>query len=54
MHGGRSPALSPTQQKHLVELHAAGLHSIAELAELFAVGRATGDRAIDRAAAANR
>ncbi len=38
---GRSPKLSPAQEKHLVELHAAGNHSSAELAELFTVGRAT-------------
>jgi DNA invertase Pin-like site-specific DNA recombinase len=48
---GRSPKLSPLQQKHLVELHTAGLHSIAELAELFAVGRATVYRALERRAA---
>jgi DNA invertase Pin-like site-specific DNA recombinase len=45
---GRSPKLSPAQQNHLVELHTAGLHSIAELAELFTVGRATVYRALER------
>lgn len=48
---GRSPKLSPAQQKHLVELHTAGLHSISELAELFTVGRATVYRALERTAA---
>jgi hypothetical protein len=39
---GRSPELSfPTPEKDLVELHGAGTHSSAELAELFTVGRAT-------------
>ena len=51
---GRSPKLSPAQENHLVELHAAGSHSIAELAELFTVGRATVYRAIDRSAAVSR
>jgi DNA invertase Pin-like site-specific DNA recombinase len=47
---GRSPKLSPAQGKHLVELHAAGQHSISELAELFTIGRATVYRTIDRGA----
>jgi DNA invertase Pin-like site-specific DNA recombinase len=47
---GRSPKLSPAQQKHLVELHVSGTHSISELAELFTVGRATVYRTIDRGA----
>lgn len=47
---GRSPKLSPAQENHLVELHAAGSHSIAELAELFTIGRATVYRALERAA----
>lgn len=46
---GRSPKLSPAQEKHLVELHAAGTHSSAELAELFTVARATVYRALERA-----
>ena len=46
---GRSPKLSPAQENHLVELHAAGSHSIAELAELFTIGRATVYRALERA-----
>ena len=51
---GRSPKLSPAQQKHLVELHVSGTHSISELAELFTVGRATVYRAIERSAAGRR
>ncbi len=45
---GRKPKLSPAQEKHLVALHRAGDHSIAELVELFKVGRATVYRALDR------
>lgn len=48
---GRSPKLSPAQQKHLVELHVSGKHSISELAELFTVGRATIYRTIERSTA---
>jgi DNA invertase Pin-like site-specific DNA recombinase len=47
---GRRPKLSPAQEKHLVELRAAGNHTIGELTKLFGVGRATVYRAIDRAA----
>ncbi|MBT1633229.1 recombinase family protein [Curtobacterium flaccumfaciens] len=45
---GRRPKLSPTQERHLVALHRAGDHSIAELVELFGIGRATVYRALDR------
>jgi DNA invertase Pin-like site-specific DNA recombinase len=45
---GRKPRLSPTQERHLVALHRAGDHSIAELVELFGIGRATVYRALDR------
>lgn len=45
---GRSPKLSPAQEKHLVELHAAGTHTVGELAELFTIGRASVYRAIER------
>lgn len=45
---GRKPKLSPAQERHLVALHRAGDHSIAELVELFKVGRATVYRALDR------
>jgi DNA-directed RNA polymerase specialized sigma24 family protein len=40
------------QQAHLVELHRAGGHTSAELAELFGVARATVYRAVARAGAA--
>ena len=45
---GRKPKLSPAQERHLVALHRAGDHSIAELVELFGIGRATAYRALDR------
>lgn len=45
---GRKPKLSPAQDRHLVALHRAGDHSIAELVELFGIGRATVYRALDR------
>ena len=45
---GRRPKLSPTQERHLVALHSAGDRSIAELQELFSVGRATVYRALNR------
>jgi DNA invertase Pin-like site-specific DNA recombinase len=41
---GKPPKLSARQQKHLVDLHDAGEHSIADLAELFSVARAHGRR----------
>jgi len=46
---GKKPKLSPTQEKHLVDLHRAGRHTGAELAELFNVSRATVYRAVGRA-----
>ncbi len=46
---GRKPKLTLRQEAHLVQLHAAGGHSPAELAELFSVGRSTVYRAIQRA-----
>jgi len=49
---GRAAKLSTPQQAHLVKLHAAGEHSIADLAELFEVSRATVYRVLDRANAA--
>jgi DNA invertase Pin-like site-specific DNA recombinase len=48
---GKPPKLSARQQAHLVELHAAGGHTIADLAELFGVARATVYRMLDRARA---
>jgi len=51
---GKQPKLKPRQEAHLVELHRAGEHSTAELAELFGVGRSTVYRAIERAAVKER
>ncbi|HEY6423563.1 MAG TPA: recombinase family protein [Pseudonocardiaceae bacterium] len=45
---GKKPKLSPRQEAHLVELHQAGAHTSAELAELFSVARSTVYRAIER------
>ncbi len=45
---GKPPKLSPSRQKHLLDLLAAGEHTIPELAELFAVSRATVYRVIQR------
>ena len=38
---GKQPKLSAAQQRHLMEVHRAGTHSTAELAELFNVARST-------------
>jgi DNA invertase Pin-like site-specific DNA recombinase len=46
---GRAPKLSKTRQAHLLKLHAAGEHTIAELAELFEVSRPTVYRVLERA-----
>jgi DNA invertase Pin-like site-specific DNA recombinase len=45
---GRAPKLSPARQAHLLKLHAAEEHTIAELAELFEVSRPTVYRVRDR------
>ena len=45
---GKQPKLTVKQENHLLELHAAGEYSKAELAELFNVGRSTVYRAIER------
>jgi len=45
---GRRPKLSPVQERHMVALHRAGDHTVAELVELFGVGRATVYRALER------
>jgi DNA invertase Pin-like site-specific DNA recombinase len=47
---GRAPKLSPARQAHLLKLHAAGEHTIAELAERFEVSRQTVYRVLERAA----
>lgn len=46
---GRAPKLSTSRQARLLELHAAGNHTIAELAELFEVSRQTVYRVLERA-----
>src|SRR5690606_23803920 len=50
---GKPPKLTTRQQDHLMQLHTAGGHTIAELAELFSVSRATVYRTIQRQAATN-
>ncbi len=45
---GKQPKLTSRQQAHLVQLHRAGAHTVAELAELFSVSRPTVYRAIER------
>lgn len=49
---GRPPKLTPAQERHLVDVHVAGTHTIGELAVLFGLGRATVYRALDRARSA--
>jgi DNA invertase Pin-like site-specific DNA recombinase len=46
---GKQPKLSPRQEAHLVELHAASARTSAELAELFGVAGSTVYRALERA-----
>jgi len=46
---GKRPKLTPSQERHLVDLHRAGAHTGAELAELFNVARSTVYRAVARA-----
>jgi hypothetical protein len=48
---GRSPKLSGRQQAELVGMHGTGEYTIAELMEVFCVGRATVYRTLDRARA---
>src|SRR3954468_21329240 len=45
---GRQPKLSAPRQAHLVKLHTAGEHNIADLAELFEVSRPTVYRVLER------
>jgi DNA invertase Pin-like site-specific DNA recombinase len=45
---GKQPKLSTRQQAHLVEQHASGEHTIADLAELFSVSRPTVYRVLER------
>tara|TARA_R110002051_G_scaffold60546_8_gene110875 strand:- start:15430 stop:16068 length:639 start_codon:yes stop_codon:yes gene_type:complete len=48
---GGKPKLSAAQEAHLVKLYGEDQHTIAELAELFSVGRATVYRAVERSRA---
>ncbi len=48
---GKQRKLSVRQEAHLVDLHRAGNHTNAELAELFSVARSTVYRAVARAGA---
>lgn len=48
---GKQPKLSPKREAHLVELYRAGEHTVAEIQELFDVGRSTVYRALERDAA---
>lgn len=48
---GRQPKLSARQQAELIRMHATGEYTIAELMEVFSVGRATVYRVLQRATA---
>lgn len=48
---GKPPKLSAAQTAHLVDLHATGDYTMAELAELFSVSRPTINRTLQRAGA---
>lgn len=50
---GRAPKLSTARQAHLLKLHAAGEHTVVELAELFEVSRPTVYRVLEGAHAHN-
>ena len=45
---GKQPKLSTKQQTELLRMHATGDYSIADLAELFTIGRATVYRVLQR------
>ena len=45
---GKQPKLTPRQQAELTRMHATGDYTIADLMEVFSVGRATGYRTIER------
>ncbi|MDQ3156728.1 MAG: recombinase family protein [Actinomycetota bacterium] len=47
---GKQPKLSPKQEAHLVTLHDAGEHTVAELGELFGIARSSVYRTVKRAA----
>ena len=46
---GRKLKLTPSQEKHLVQLYRTGEHTTSEIAELFGVAPSTVHRAIQRA-----
>jgi hypothetical protein len=48
---GRQPKLTPRQQAELVRMHGTGEYTIADLMEVFSVGRATVYRVLGRVAA---
>jgi Sigma-70, region 4 len=48
---GKQPKLTARQQAELVRIHATGEYAIAELMEVFCIGRATVHRVLDRAGA---
>jgi DNA invertase Pin-like site-specific DNA recombinase len=48
---GKKPKVATRQQADLVRMHATGDYTIAELMEVFSVGRATVYRVLDRAGA---
>jgi DNA-binding MarR family transcriptional regulator len=43
------PKLTPSQERHLVQLHRTGEHTTSEIAELFGVARSMVYRSIQRA-----
>lgn len=45
---GKQPKLTPLQQAELARMHTTGDYTIAELMEVFSIGRATVYRALDR------
>ena len=46
---GKQPKLTTRQRAELVRIHASGEYTIAELMEVFSIGRATVHRVLDRA-----
>uniref|UniRef100_UPI0011AFFA16 helix-turn-helix domain-containing protein n=1 Tax=Arthrobacter sp. GMC3 TaxID=2058894 RepID=UPI0011AFFA16 len=45
---GKQPKLTVKQEAHLLELHDAGKHTMAEMAKLFSISRSTIYRAVER------
>jgi DNA invertase Pin-like site-specific DNA recombinase len=50
--GGKQPKLTTRQQAELTRMHAAGGYTIADLVEVFSVGRATVYRTLERTSSA--